>query len=288
MSSARVYVGGLNKYTREKDIERFFRDIGRIREISLKNGFCFVDFNDSRDAEDACYEMNGRDILGQRVTVEIAKGTPHGRDKEMWGSGGGSGGGFGGGRDRERDYHRDDRRRDYRRDDRDHGGRDPPHWLIKYGPPIRTDYRVIVENLSSRVSWQDLKNYVSKGVEVSFADAHKPKRHEAILEFASEKDMRTAIDKFDGAELNGRSIKLFEESRERKRSPRSGSRSRSRSPRSRSKSRSGSRSKRGRSKSKSRSQSPPPKDRSTESRSRSRSDNKDNNRKFESPLKDED
>ncbi|KAG7219415.1 hypothetical protein INR49_019065 [Caranx melampygus] len=27
----------------------------------------------------------------------------------------------------------------------------------RYGPPIRTDYRLIVENLSSRCSWQDLK-----------------------------------------------------------------------------------------------------------------------------------
>ena len=33
-------------------------------------------------------------------------------------------------------------------------GRDRPVWLDKYGPPTRTDYRVIVENLSSRVSWQ--------------------------------------------------------------------------------------------------------------------------------------
>ena len=26
--------------------------------------------------------------------------------------------------------------------------------LCRYGPPVRTDYRVLVENLSSRVSWQ--------------------------------------------------------------------------------------------------------------------------------------
>lgn len=31
----------------------------------------------------------------------------------------------------------------------------------RYGPPIRTDYRLIVENLSSRCSWQDLKVRVS-------------------------------------------------------------------------------------------------------------------------------
>ena len=75
--SARVYVGGLDKYTREKDIERFFQDVGRVREISLKNGFCFVDFDDPRDAEDACYEKNGRDLLGQRVRVDIAKVKEH-------------------------------------------------------------------------------------------------------------------------------------------------------------------------------------------------------------------
>ena len=27
-------------------------------------------------------------------------------------------------------------------------------WIDKYGPPVRTSYRLIVENLSTRVSWQ--------------------------------------------------------------------------------------------------------------------------------------
>ena len=27
-------------------------------------------------------------------------------------------------------------------------------FTFRYGPPVRTDYRVVVENLSSRVSWQ--------------------------------------------------------------------------------------------------------------------------------------
>ena len=63
----------------------------------LQNGFCFVEFDDYRDADDACHELNGRDLDGDRVTVEIARGTPHGRDREKWGSGSG---GHGGGRDR--------------------------------------------------------------------------------------------------------------------------------------------------------------------------------------------
>merc|ERR1712223_833993 len=262
--STRVYVGGLNHRSREKDIERFFRKFGRIREISLKkNGFCFVEFDDYRDADDACYEMNGRDLLGERVSVEIARGTPHGRDREKWGGSssgsrdrrdgdrrGGSGrsGGGGGGRD----------------------GRDRPVWLDKYGPPTRTDYRVVVENLSSRVSWQDLKDNMRQAGEVTYADAHKPRRNEGCVEFASERDMKTALDKLDGAELNGRRIKLTEESKLR------GRRSRSGGSRSRSRSRGGS-DKGGRSKSRSRSRSPPPKDRSR-SRSRSPSPKRDRSR----------
>ncbi len=128
--STRVYVGGISYRARERDIEKFFRKYGRIREISMKNGYCFVEFEDYRDADDACYELNGKDFLGDRVTVEIARGTPHGRDKDRWGTGGG------------------------RRGSPSRGSRDRPVWLDKYGPPTRTDYKVIVENLSSRVSWQ--------------------------------------------------------------------------------------------------------------------------------------
>ena len=45
---SRVYIGGLSSRTREKDIEKFVRKYGRVREISLKNGFCFVEFDDYR------------------------------------------------------------------------------------------------------------------------------------------------------------------------------------------------------------------------------------------------
>lgn len=37
------------------------------------------EFEDTRDAEDACYELNGRDLLGDRIVVEMAKGTERGR-----------------------------------------------------------------------------------------------------------------------------------------------------------------------------------------------------------------
>lgn len=252
--STRVYVGGISYRARENDLEYFFRKYGKLREISLKNGFAFLEFDDYRDADDACYDLNGKELMGERVNVEIAKGTPHGRDRERWGNGSGEG--------------RGDRRRN-RSPDRRYGGREGrgrPVWLEKYGPPTRTDNRLIVENLSTRVSWQDLKDYMRQVGDVTYADAHKTKKNEGCVEFAHYKDLQKAIDKLDGTELNGRRIKLIEEK----------SRGRSRS-KSRSKSRDRDRS-RSRNRTKSRSRSADRRSRSPgvrkASRSRSRSKNR--------------
>uniref|UniRef100_A0A915M879 RRM domain-containing protein n=1 Tax=Meloidogyne javanica TaxID=6303 RepID=A0A915M879_MELJA len=70
---SRVYIGNLSSRADERDIEDFFRGFGRIRAVMLKNGFGFVDFDDSRDAEDAVYEQNGRELCGERVVVEISR-----------------------------------------------------------------------------------------------------------------------------------------------------------------------------------------------------------------------
>lgn len=145
--STRVFVGGLTHRVRERDLEKFFRKYGRIREVSLKNGYAFVEFDDHRDADDACYELNGRDLMGERITVERARGTPRGSDQYRGGSRNGGGRGYGG---------------PPRRNEGSRGGRD------KYGPPTRTEFRVVVENLSSRCSWQDLKDYMRKAGEVTY------------------------------------------------------------------------------------------------------------------------
>ncbi|XP_035668903.1 serine/arginine-rich splicing factor 6-like isoform X2 [Branchiostoma floridae] len=78
----------------------------------------------------------------------------------------------------------------------------------RYGPPARTNYRLIVEKLSSRCSWQDLKDYVRQAGEVTFADVHKQNRNEGIVDFATYRDMENARRKLDGTEIYGRKIKL--------------------------------------------------------------------------------
>ncbi|KAF8774350.1 Serine/arginine-rich splicing factor 4 like protein [Argiope bruennichi] len=113
----RVYVGRLSWDCRERDLERFFKGYGRIREILIKNGFGFVEFDDYKDADDAVYELNGKELLGERVILEIARGPVRRTGGRL-------------------------------------GFRRRGSWLDKYGPPTRTEYRLIVENLSSKVSWQ--------------------------------------------------------------------------------------------------------------------------------------
>ncbi|KAM9342740.1 serine/arginine-rich splicing factor 6-like isoform 2-T2 [Pholidichthys leucotaenia] len=190
----RVYIGRLSYHVREKDIQRFFSGYGKLMEIDLKNGYGFVEFEDNRDADDAVYELNGKELCGERVIVEHARGPR--RDRDFYGSGGYS--------------------------NRSRSGRD------KYGPPVRTEYRLIVENLSSRCSWQDLKDFMRQAGEVTYADAHKERTNEGVIEFRSYSDMKRAIDKLDGTDINGRKIRLVEDKPRRRRSY-SGSRSRSHS-----------------------------------------------------------
>ena len=243
MSNCRVFIGHLSNRATEGDVERFFEGFGRIQEINLKTGYGFVEFEDSRDADDAVYELNNQTLCGQRVTVELAKGVR--RDRSGYGGGGGgyssgrsygggrygSGGGGGGGGgsygSRDRDYGGGDYSYNRSRDDRHgSGGRSR-----RYPPPSNTKYRVIVENLSSKCSWQDLKDYLREGGEVTYAEAHQKIKNEGIVDFATYSDMKTAIDKLDNTELCGRKIRIIEDrsnslSRSRSRSPR---RSRSRS-----------------------------------------------------------
>ncbi|XP_065225344.1 serine-arginine protein 55 isoform X3 [Planococcus citri] len=231
-SGTRVFVGGLSYRVRERDLEKFFQKIGRVMDISMKNGYAFVEFDDYRDADDAVYELNGKELMGERVSVEKARGTPRGSD--VW---------RGSGRP-PRDYGPPPPRRRSRGRDRDGDHRNNE----------RTEYRLIVENLSSRVSWQDLKDYMRQAGEVTYADAHKQRRNEGVVEFNSYSDMKNAIERLDDTELNGRRIHLVED-KHRRRSHSSSSRSRSRS-RSRGRDRSKSRSRSSRSASRSRSKSP--------------------------------
>ena len=65
-NTQRVYIGGLANDARERDVEKFFKGYGKFGEVSMKQGYGFVDFEDYRDADDAVHDLNGKDLLGER------------------------------------------------------------------------------------------------------------------------------------------------------------------------------------------------------------------------------
>ncbi|KAL5226715.1 hypothetical protein ABZP36_014980 [Zizania latifolia] len=82
--NTRLYVGRLSSHTRTRDLEDLFGRYGRVRHVDMKHEFAFVEFSDPRDADDARYNLDGREFDGSRMIVEFAKGVPR--------STGGSGG----------------------------------------------------------------------------------------------------------------------------------------------------------------------------------------------------
>jgi len=73
----KVYVGDLPRDCTEKELERAFSYYGSLRNVWVARnppGFAFVEFEDSRDAEDAIHGLDGTSIAGSRVRVEKSSG----------------------------------------------------------------------------------------------------------------------------------------------------------------------------------------------------------------------
>lgn len=90
----------------------------------------------------------------------------------------------------------------------------------------RAWWRLVCEPLRERLFL--LKDYMRQAGEVTYADTHKGRKNEGVIEFRQYSDMKRALEKLDGTEVNGRKIRLIEDRPGAKRR-RSYSRSRSRS-----------------------------------------------------------
>lgn len=66
MASNRVYIGRLSRDAQKHDVQDLFAGSGQIRDVNLKNGFGFVEFEDNKSAEDAVSNFNGKELLGER------------------------------------------------------------------------------------------------------------------------------------------------------------------------------------------------------------------------------
>lgn len=85
----RVYVGGLNESIKKEDLQMEFEKYGKLNKVWVAfnpPGFAFIEFFNMNEAELACCNMNGMEIMGAKLRVEISRGRGRG------GRGGGAGG----------------------------------------------------------------------------------------------------------------------------------------------------------------------------------------------------
>jgi len=101
--SNKLFVGNLSFNTTENDLNDAFAAFGTVTEANLMmdrmtnrpRGFGFVTMSSAEEAEKAIEGLNGKDLDGRALTVNVAK--PR---EERSGGGGGGGGGrreYGGG-----------------------------------------------------------------------------------------------------------------------------------------------------------------------------------------------
>ncbi|XP_068337320.1 serine/arginine-rich-splicing factor SR34-like isoform X1 [Pyrus communis] len=211
-TSRTLYVGNLPGDIREREVEDLFFKYGRIAHIDLKvpprpPGYAFVEFEDSRDAEDALRGRDGYDFDGHRLRVELAHG----------------GRGHSSSSDRQSNY------------SGGRGGR---------GMSRRSDYRVLVSELPPSASWQDLKDHMRRAGDVCFSQVFRDgSGTTGIVDYTNLEDMKYAIKKLDGSEFRNafdrQSVRVreYDAKRDSSRSPSRGrshskgrSYSRSRSP----------------------------------------------------------
>ncbi|KAL4106865.1 hypothetical protein PRIC1_004904 [Phytophthora ramorum] len=75
--------------------------------------------------------------------------------------------------------------------------------------PRGTQYRVKISGLPTSMSWQDLKDFLRKGGDVVHSDVDR--RGNGSASFATPDEMRRAIRKLDGSDLDGERVRIREE-----------------------------------------------------------------------------
>lgn len=71
VSETKLFVGQLSKKLRTSDIEEAFSKFGKVKDVEMKSNHAFVEFENSRDAEEAIEEMNGKTLLDSKISVQF-------------------------------------------------------------------------------------------------------------------------------------------------------------------------------------------------------------------------
>mmetsp|Transcript_4281 Transcript_4281/g.7616 ORF Transcript_4281/g.7616 Transcript_4281/m.7616 type:complete len:139 (-) Transcript_4281:782-1198(-) len=89
-----LYIGGLDAAVKEPTLRAAFLPFGPIQSIDIPmdyaagthKGFAFLEFVDSDDANEAIYNMDGAELFGKSLTVNVAQADKMrlGGNKALW------------------------------------------------------------------------------------------------------------------------------------------------------------------------------------------------------------
>ncbi len=85
--SSNIYVGNLSWETSEFDVQNLFDEFGKVnsvkiildRETSRSKGFGFVEMSDNEEASKAISALNGKEVLGRNLKVNVSESNPNRR-----------------------------------------------------------------------------------------------------------------------------------------------------------------------------------------------------------------
>jgi RNA recognition motif-containing protein len=105
VNSAKLYVGNLSYETSEASIRTLFEPHGEVASVNLitdrdtgrPKGFGFVEMGSPEEAQTAKGALDGSQLDGRALKVDVAKEQVARAPRSGGGYGGGGGGGYGGG-----------------------------------------------------------------------------------------------------------------------------------------------------------------------------------------------
>ncbi|CBY33879.1 unnamed protein product [Oikopleura dioica] len=217
-----IFVGYLPDEATMDDVEDLFKPFGNVKSINLKPGYGFVTFDEEEHAQKALQDL-GRDttICGKRIDIQPARVEKDiksfdRRNKDFkdsfsvpqWAKSGKNNrdnDGRSGGpiiRDMRRKRSRSRSRGRGRSNSRGRSRSKSP--IYRRQPRILTDFCLKVTNLTTRASWQDLKDFIRKetDVETAFCEAHRVKVREGLVALRSSNDMKLVQKYCDNQMIN--------------------------------------------------------------------------------------
>lgn len=168
VSATRLYLGNLPRNATKADVEAHFAShgTGDIAEIKLMNGFGFIEYKDAMDARDVVPAFHGSDFMGERLTVQFARGSRHREGNNTFNN--------------ERGNAPRPRR--------------TPHRMQVTGLPNDTSWQDLKD--FARQS----------GCDVVYSETGRNGSNEGFVEFETANDLRTAVEKLDSREFKGQRV----------------------------------------------------------------------------------